>query len=536
MNFLSILLFISIAIIPVVIPFSYEVEELNDDNNYENKISQYLNINENNSNTVFDIAILNGLVIDPETMLNDIRNVGISNGTIVSITDETISGKEIINATGLVVSPGFIDTHRHGIDPFATKLAILDGVTTGMDFEFGAFDVDKFYEERKDKWKMNYGTTVSHTVARISVLSNETAQDILDVPEAINQASKDSGDLWSTKIPNEEELKAILEILDTGLQKGAIGIGSGLGYMSKGVDAREMFEVQKLAGKYDRLTDVHTRFGPTEPTPSEFVLGGHEIIANAFVLNAPVLFAHINNPEWDLAAEMLQLARVRGLTAWGEYYPYTAGSTIIGAEFLSPERLAESGKSAKDILDPVTGKFYTEAELKETREKDPGHYIVFFMRPAEWIVEWIKSPSLTVASDGMPGLDKNRTLLKEDAPFEEFSGHPRAAGTYGKVLKMAKENNIPLMHVINQMSYLPAKYLGDTGLEAMNDRGRIQEGKVADITIFNPETVTDNATYLEGENGLPTTGIPYVIVNGEFVVKDSNFLYDVYPGQPIRFE
>ncbi|MGD1836880.1 MAG: amidohydrolase family protein [Nitrososphaeraceae archaeon] len=519
MNFLSILLILSIAIISVPISFSYQDERKNNDDN-----------------DIMDIVILNGRVIDPETMLDDIRNVGIRNGTIVSVTNETINGKEIINATGLVVSPGFIDTHWHGIDPFATKLGISDGVTTGMDLEVGVYDVEKFYKEREDKWKMNYGTTVGHLFARMVVLSDIILQDFTDASNAIGEAAIENEAAWSIKTPNEEEHIAILKILDKGLKEGAIGIGSALRYMSNGVDAREMFEVQKLAGKYDRLTDVHTRFA-LDPPPNEFVLGGHEIIANAFVLNSPVLFPHINNPGWDLAAEMLELSRDNGLTAWGEYYPYVAGLYFISTEFLSPERLEEEGKNASEtVLDPTTGKFLSEEELKETRKIDPGRIIIAFLRPSEWIVEWIKSPGLTVASDSMLGLDKNGTLLKEDAPFEEYTGHPRTAGTHGKVLKMAKENNIPLMHVIKSMSYLPAKYLGDTGLDAMNDRGRIQEGRVADITIFNPETVTDNATYLDGENGLPTTGIPYVIVNGEFVIKDSNFLYDVYPGQPIRFE
>jgi formylmethanofuran dehydrogenase subunit A len=69
----------------------------------------------------------------------------------------------------------------------------------------------------------------------------------------------------------------------------------------------------------------------------------------------------------------------------------------------------------------------------------------------------------------------------------------------------------------------------------MDQRGRLQEGMVADITIFDAATVTDNATYKDGENGLPSTGIPYVIVNGSIVVEDSTVLKDVFPGQPIRY-
>ena len=94
---------------------------------------------------------------------------------------------------------------------------------------------------------------------------------------------------------------------------------------------------------------------------------------------------------------------------------------------------------------------------------------------------------------------------------------------------------MPLMHVLAQLSYWHAKHLGDTGLDDMKVRGRMQEGMVADIVVFDPETVTEHATYKAGESGLPSTGIPYVLVHGTVVVDDSKVLKGAYPGQPIRF-
>jgi N-acyl-D-glutamate deacylase len=91
------------------------------------------------------------------------------------------------------------------------------------------------------------------------------------------------------------------------------------------------------------------------------------------------------------------------------------------------------------------------------------------------------------------------------------------------------------MFQIAQLSYWAALHLGDAGLQDMKDRGRVQVGKIADLTLFDPDTVTDNSTYTAGENGLPSTGIPYVIVNGTIVVKDSKVLAEVKPGQPIRY-
>ena len=99
---------------------------------------------------------------------------------------------------------------------------------------------------------------------------------------------------------------------------------------------------------------------------------------------------------------------------------------------------------------------------------------------------------------------------------------------------MVRENkDISLMEAITKLTYLQAKFLEDM-VPDMKLRGRLKPGAIADVTIFDPATVTDNATFEEGKNSLPSTGIPYVIVNGTVVVKDSKVLKGVYPGQPIR--
>ncbi|MCP4231743.1 MAG: aminoacylase, partial [bacterium] len=87
----------------------------------------------------YDVVILDGRVMDPETKLDAVRNVGIKDGKIAAITEEDITGKETIDASGHVVAPGFIDVHFHSLDLFAVKLGMQDGVTTGMDFEYGAW-------------------------------------------------------------------------------------------------------------------------------------------------------------------------------------------------------------------------------------------------------------------------------------------------------------------------------------------------------------------------------------------------------------
>jgi N-acyl-D-amino-acid deacylase len=139
----------------------------------------------------YDLVILNGRVMEPETNFDGIRNVGIKGGKIAVITKNKIKGKETINATGLVVAPGFIDTHLHALDPFATKLALRDGVTTGMDLEMGALNIGAWYAKRaKEGWQVNYGTTQSFDLCRALVTDPEIKNDpSVDVKGPIDYAS-----------------------------------------------------------------------------------------------------------------------------------------------------------------------------------------------------------------------------------------------------------------------------------------------------------------------------------------------------------
>ena len=178
----------------------------------------------------------------------------------------------------------------------------------------------------------------------------------------------------------------------------------------------------------------------------------------------------------------------------------------------------------------------TQDEYEAIVAEDPA-FIIMACIPdrEEWLPLWLEVPHMTVAGDQMPPTDENGDILDADAPFEAYVGHPRTAGAHATTFRLGREHGVPLMQTVAQNSYWSAKHLGDAGLEAMQIRGRMQEGMVADITIFHPEEITDNATYKLGSNGLPSTGIPYVLVNGVVVVGDSRIVDDVFPGQAIRY-
>jgi len=484
--------------------------------------------------TVYDLVILNGRVIDPETMYDSVANVGIKDGEIAVITGNEIAGKETIDARGLVVAPGFIDTHFHWTRPMGYKLALRDGVTTAMDLEAGTYGprVDEWYRMHAGKSQVNYGTASGHEFARSKVTENLPDADLLDAPWSVVRG-RAAGTAWADEVLDLDKGNRMLALVDEGLRHGAIGVASTVGYFP-GATAREMFEVQRVGARWGRPTSVHLRYTPGTATTE--ANGAQEILANAIALSAPAVINHYNNPGWQLVQELLVRLRARGHNVWGEIYPYAAGMTTINAAFVRPENWVEKlgNRYEETMQDPLTGEFYTLERYRKVLAEAPATQIVLYKMPPDDIPDWCRLPGVVYASDAMMvpgGWDDPPTwgTRYEDVP----NTHPRLAGTHGTCLRLAREQGIALMQVVAASGYNAAKYLGATGLAAMQKRGRLQQGMIADITIFDPKTVRDNATYMKGT--LPTTGIPFVIVNGTIVVKDSQVLKDVNPGQPIRF-
>ena len=480
----------------------------------------------------YDLVINNGRVMDPETNYDSVANVGIKDGKISTITQDKIEGKETIDASGLVVAPGFIDGHQHCIEPYAYRLMLRDGRTTIMDLEVGAYGplLDKWYKNREGKAPLNFGAAVAHEFARANVLDGFKDWKYIYSPDALASRVKQG---WSVTRPTLEQGNQILAQMDEGLRQGGLGIGSTLGYMRAGVSSREVFELQRLSGKYGRFINMHFRLTPGDDVQE--VMGIQEMLANAGALGSPAIAAHFNNPGYNMVHELLVRMREKGYNVWGEIYPYHAGSTALNAVFLEPEVwvLALGNKYEETLQDVETGEFYTQESREEMLKKQPTRPVLVFKCPEEWIANWVKLKGVAIGSDGMPLLPDDG--LTWDTPYEDLPNtHPRFSGSFAKVLRVARENDVPLMQAVAMTSYNYAKPLGDMGLKAMQVRGRMQEEMVADITIFDPQSVTDNATYAQGT--LPSTGIPHVIVNGIVVMKDSEPLKRFEAGQPIRFE
>lgn len=491
----------------------------------------------------YDVVILNGRVMDVETDFDGVRNVGIKDGRIATITEADLSGKEVIDAVGHIVSAGFIDYEQHGLDPFGIKVNLLDGVTTQMDFEVGALNIPEWYAKREGTVQANYGTVAGQEYARMRVHDNMALEGPdISMPFTLMkhraETKEDGVEGWSTQRSTYEQMNEVHAILDEELRQGALGIGSLIGYAQKAIVTYEMYTSQKLAGQYGRVTAVHHRFHPSATPPTEGPIGAKELIANAMALNAPLQIHHDNDFGWWENQELMRQAREQGFNIWATYYPWIAGSGNYGAQIVAPPIWQDlmGFKYEETIYDPQMDKFVTKEEFLKLAAEEPGRTLIAYSPPRKkWLPEWTKVEGFIVAGDGMPGLDINGEFLPWDADPSKYAGHPRLAGTHAVTLRIAREQGVPLMTTLGQLTYYPAKYMGDTGLKAMQERGRMQEGMIADITVFDPDKVAENASFKAGTNGLPSSGIPYVLVHGTVVVKDSQVLKDVFAGQPIRF-
>jgi N-acyl-D-aspartate/D-glutamate deacylase len=463
---------------------------------------------------IYDIVINGGRVIDPETKLDAVTNIGVSGNRIAIISIETLKGREMINATGLVVSPGFIDMHVHGRSNKEQEYQLHDGVTTALELEWGIEFLKQWYDTRRSKALINYGASVCwpferfRAMTKYSVAADSLLQITLKGESKLETLFNTLGPSYA-EMPSADEMSRMLANIKSSLEEGGIGIGVPIGYLPK-TNPGEMYSVYKLAGELNALVFSHVR----EPN----IYSIQEAIADAILTKAPLHIVHINSMSLGnipLALEMIHSANEKGFDITTELYPYTAASTLLQSAMFDEGWQERLGMTYHDVQWVATGERLTK-ETFNTYRKQGGIAIMHMMKP-EWIATGIAAPGVMIASDGLPY-----------SPL----AHPRTAGTFCRVLAkyVREEKTIDLMTAIAKMSWLPAKRL-ETIAPMMRFKGRIQVGADADITIFNPGTVVDKATF---EKGLAfSEGIEYVIVNGITILKDGKTVANIFPGQPV---
>jgi N-acyl-D-aspartate/D-glutamate deacylase len=447
----------------------------------------------------YDVVILNGRVMDPESGLDSVRNVGIRGGTIQAITLDEIVGRTTVDARGLVVAPGFIDLNQlsHSLD--AQQAKILDGVTATFAMMEGAPDVDTWYAELEGASLVHFGASIGHLPVRRAVLGASGARD-----------PADDGAAWTA---TAAEIARIRQGVESGLARGALGVGLDLGYKELGTTPWEVIEVFRAAAAFPGAP-VHVAVRKTR----EHWLETGEVFLAALATGAPLHITGMANFFGSDAPRLFELigaARARGLDITTEAYPYIAGA----APFADPN-YSEWETWREDAFErfslPLTGEVLTRESFG--RHRAAGGLVVVALNTEENL-RWV--------------LARSPAVIVSFGELLDGVAHPRLAGTYARMLGhyVREQGVLTLMDALRRMTLLPAQRL-EVRAPAMRNKGRIRVGADADITIFDPASVLDRATYAEPL--LPSAGIRYVLVDGVLVVNEGVLSPGVTPGQAIR--
>ncbi len=472
---------------------------------------------------VYSLVLSGGRVIDPETGLDAIRHVGIAGGKILAVSEQPLSGEEVINVEGLVVAPGFIDLHSHSPTSLGQDYQLQDGVTTALELEAGSFPSSAYGERIEGRARTNYGSSAGYIWARLRVKQGVEMVHVTSTPSIIGWKGVLSAirKLWSDERPgfsaalDADERQEILALIDADLSRGALGIGLALDYVSEGVDSAELAALFDLAGKRKVPIFVHVRRGMAGDP-----YGLQEILAEAKRTGTSVHICHIshnaiNNLEFFLAE--IRRARAEGVDVTTEMFPYNAGSVYISAAAYKRNWREVYDADYGDVEWAATGERLTEKTFEEYQQNQPQGQIHNHYVEEEWTRRALTEPGVMVVSDLLPMESRDLNVAPHNNSFS-------------KVLAryVREEQLLDLPTALAKMSLLPAQRL-ETLAPAFKRKGRIQVGADADITVFDADAILDKATYANPYQ--VAEGISYVLVNGVPVLRDGKLGAQVYPGE-----
>lgn len=483
----------------------------------------------------YDLVVNGGRVMDPETKLDGVRNIGIKDGKIAAVSETPLTGKKTIDAKGLVVAPGFIDLHAHGQNMASDRMQAFDGVTTTLELESGVLLFPEWFEkQKKDRRVLNYGASASWTFSRVAAMEGQKPQLTVEWAQSTYALTK-----WVNNVTTDVEQKVILDILERELKAGALGIGCNAGY-APGYGYKEMLALHQLAAKYNVPTFTHVR-NMSNVDPNSSVQAYGELISYAAVTGAHVHICHLNSTsarDINLAARVVKDAQKRGLKVTTEAYPYGGGSSAVGAVLFSRENLKRSGMTVADL--EYQGKALTDEQYDRMRKETPGEFIVFHFlripRDQELLDESVLYPGSSIASDSMPWFDtKTNKMIDGDVwPLTASAfAHPRSCATFTKFLSeyIRDRKMESLMDGIARCSLRPAQTL-EGSVPAMKKKGRIQIGMDADLVAFDLSGLKIRSTFADPNQH--TLGMKYVFVNGVPVITDGKLDTKAFPGQPVK--
>jgi N-acyl-D-amino-acid deacylase len=499
----------------------------------------------------YDMLIRNGNIVDGTGAPAYPADIAISGGRIVGIGDFGDAGaRRIIDAHGQVVAPGFIDLHTHAdrniLDNPGIENYLFQGVTTVLAGNCGnsPAHLEPFFDSlEKTGISLNLGMLIGHNDVRRTVMGNEN------------------------RAPTGEELARMEELVSEAMDDGAFGLSSGLIYLPGTYsETGEVVDLAKVAAREGGIYATHIR------NEFDLVIGAiEEAIEIGREAHIPVEISHFkvaDNKMWGdsiITLGLVEAARAEGLDVMIDQYPYTAGSTGLAnvlpawaragteedfqARLDDPETRARiktdtiaklnGARAAGDLSRIVVASFSTHpeyagktlAEITRMHGLDPtvengaevamdilydgtGSAIYFMMDEGD-VKRIMQAPFTSIASDGSA------------VPFGKNVPHLRNYGTYPRVLAdyVRERHVLSLEDAIHKMTALPASRI------ELGDRGTLEEGKIADIAIFDPATVNDNHDWAHPHQY--ATGFSYVIVGGVPVI-DNNVRTTAFPGKVLK--
>jgi N-acyl-D-amino-acid deacylase len=461
-----------------------------------------------------------------------VRDVGIQDDRIVEITPSIeAEAAETLDATGLVLSPGFIDVHSHDdfhvlIEP-EVRHNILQGITTAIvgNCGFGAAASGAAKAQMKAINEPNvelpdwdgyagYLEVVAKTAPALNVAAlagHHTARR-----QAMGGIEK--------RPPTEVEMADMLANIEEGMEAGAIGMSTGLVYEpGRYASTEEVADLARVVGRYGGLYVSHMR-----DEGAGLLDSVRETLHIGEVSGCAVEISHhksVGSDNWGRVTESLEMiekAVAQGRDVTADQYPYTARSTMLFALVQNGTFAAGNGgpmgksEPSEVLLCSVPGQPDYEGR---TLQSFVDEYDLPGEEAANKLLSDISSDIL-VAAFGMDEGDvrivmaHSSTMIGTDGLDRGGKPHPRAWGTYPRVLGkyVREEGVISLENAVHKMTHMPAKKFG------IANRGLVMEGYFADLVLFDPDTVIDRATY---ENPcIGPLGMPHVIVNGQFAVRD----------------
>jgi len=438
------------------------------------------------------ILIRNGLLVDPANRFCEKKNILVEKGKIAALTDEFPEADQVIDASGRVVCPGFIDIHMHEDPVEDGRIAhciyhsmLRMGVTTAVGGNCGdnVYDpVEYLCLADRDGAPVNVALFAGHSYFRKRAGG-------LDKYAAITDAQK----------------QKMLAGLQAAIDGGCVGISFGLRYVP-GTDEAEFRAAAQLCASGRKLISAHVR------DDAAYIFDAvQEVTRVGKACGVPVQISHIGSMggfgQMEELLRQIDDERAHGLDVACDCYPYAAFSTGIGETTYDEGWLARYNCDYSACV-PAEGKYKgvpcTKEIFEELRRDDPECITVCYVMQAEEVKLALRHPHVMLGSDGF--IDKGQ-------------GHPRAAGCFPRFLReYVLDRGADLMDGIARMTSMPARRLG------LTNKGRLNVGADADVVIFDPNRIRDNATF--DEPALPPVGIDFVIIGGEIAAKDCEIVND----------